>query len=419
MTDTEVLSIFENDSGKTVPKRCSWDYLLKTGQNEAIHYLRTRFEDLDGSEKISEILYRIRNQIELRPLCPVCGKPVPYNPYNPKGYGTFCSNGCRLSDDGNSIWHRKACKTIFDRFGSASPFGSSDIREKARMTLMQRYGCSHPADISFVKDKVRQTLICRFGVDNPSKIPGIWKKIRATNLTRYGTDSSNRSYDVKLKKIETSLKKFGTEYSVQSDIVKDKIKATNLMRYGVPVASQSESIRNRLSKALQEPGIQHKRIESCRKNGTLGNHKTLIEKAVEELLVDRFGSDDVKYQYFDKDRYLFHCDFYVRSLDLFIEVNGFWMHGDMPYISGNPVCESLVTDWRKKDQISPRTAVGKKSCYKIAVDTYTRRDPLKRSYAERNGLRYLELFGTDISKINRTLNEFIRRYEHRDSGPGV
>ena len=294
MTDTEVLRIFENDSGKTVPKRCSWDYLLKTGQNEAIHYLRTRFEDLDGSEKISEILYRIRNQIELRPLCPVCGKLVPYR--NAHGYLVFCSDACKNSAIGIDIKLNKISNTCKKRFGSAFALMNDSVRKKRELTCIKKYG----------KPYARQT-------------PDCIEKHRRTCIQKYGVD-----------------------WATKTDKIKNRISDTVKIKYGKNWISQTNQVKQKISKVLQEPGVQHKRIESCRKNGTLGNHKTLVEKAVEELLVERFGSDDVKYQYFDKDRYPFHCDFYVKSLDLFIEVNGFWMHGNIPYISGNPVCESLV-----------------------------------------------------------------------------
>lgn len=45
-----------------------------------------------------------------------------------------------------------------------------------------------------------------------------------------------------------------------------------------------------------------------------------------ERLAVTFGPDDVVRQYRDP-RYPFFCDFYVRSLDLFVECNFHWTHG--------------------------------------------------------------------------------------------
>jgi len=50
-------------------------------------YLSNRFED---SESFRETIYRIYNHIETRPLCPICGNPIPFNRY----FHHTCSTRC-------------------------------------------------------------------------------------------------------------------------------------------------------------------------------------------------------------------------------------------------------------------------------------------------------------------------------------
>ena len=58
--------------------------------------------DLDGvlidSESISETIYRIKNNIEIRPICQRCGGHIKF--YKPsKGFQIYCSNNCSCSDE--------------------------------------------------------------------------------------------------------------------------------------------------------------------------------------------------------------------------------------------------------------------------------------------------------------------------------
>lgn len=48
-------------------------------------------------------------------------------------------------------------------------------------------------------------------------------------------------------------------------------------------------------------------------------------------LIKSYGEDNVIRQYFDKERYPFRCDFYIKSEDKFIELNGFFTHGPHPF----------------------------------------------------------------------------------------
>ena len=122
--------------------------------------------------------------------------------------------------------------------------------------------------------------------------------------------------------------------------------------------------------------IVSKGIETKRKNGTLCSSGP--EKKVKALLESKFK--EVKYQY-KSEKYPFVCDFYILELDLYIEYQGLWTHGLKPF-------EGTGSDLQKVELWKNR----KTKYYKMAIDTWTRRDVKKRKVAKENNLNWLEFF---------------------------
>ena len=61
-----------------------------------------------------------------------------------------------------------------------------------------------------------------------------------------------------------------------------------------------------------------KSFETKKKNGTLNSSKD--EKLILNNLIQKYGLNNVYYHY-KEERYPFECDFYIKPLDLFIEIN--------------------------------------------------------------------------------------------------
>ena len=134
--------------------------------------------------------------------------------------------------------------------------------------------------------------------------------------------------------------------------------------------------------------VKNKRAETHRKNGTFNTSKP--EQQTYELLKTKFK--DVEYQYKDKDRYPFICDFYIPSLDLFIECQYSWTHGGKPY--------NEITDKEKLELWKEKAKTSK--YYQNAINTWTIRDVNKRETANKNNLNYLEFFN---------IQEFLKWFE--------
>ena len=184
------------------------------------------------------------------------------------------------------------------------------------------------------------------------------------------------------------LESCGVENVFQLDCVKQKSIQTRKQKYGVEYYSQSNEFKQRIVDIQDE--IQLKQLETKRRNGTLGKSISNEETIVYDKLVSKFGNVISQYR---SNMYPFNCDFYIPELDLYIEYNGFWMHGGEKYI-GSDKQNSVLDLWESKNTEQ----------YKRAIDTWTKRDVLKRKTAKDNGLNYLEFF--NMNEFNKWFENF-------------
>lgn len=114
------------------------------------------------------------------------------------------------------------------------------------------------------------------------------------------------------------------------------------------------------------------------KNGTWNTSKP--EQKLYEELIEQYGIDDVKRQYNEDPRYPYRADFYIKSLDLFIELQRTWHHGKHPFNSEDPKDLEIVEKWKEKAEGNP------KSQYNGAITIWTIKDVEKRKCAIKNNI---------------------------------
>lgn len=163
MTDFEkrIIANLTDKSGNFIAQKINERYLKKIGYYE---YLINRYND-NTTDKLIEILHRIKNDIDVVPRCKGCGNPVVYS-RNVKGYPTYCSKKCANSDpevlrknaESVSKANKKAyeerkeeilqkrantLKDITGKDNTGSPFCFEEVREKAaisrRNTLIEKH----------------------------------------------------------------------------------------------------------------------------------------------------------------------------------------------------------------------------------------------------------------------------------------
>ena len=100
--------------------------------------------------------------------------------------------------------------------------------------------------------------------------------------------------------------------------------------------------------------------------------------------------NDVIHQYKD-NRYPFRCDFYIPSLDLFIECQYGMFHNKKPYVESFEDKIELEKFKQRSLEIKKNTC-RLKTRYDALIETWTIRDVKKRNIAKENNLNYLEFF---------------------------
>lgn len=354
--DENILQLFKRTDGGTNGYLCSWNN-LKNRDIDAYNYLKSRFNDIEDNDKVSEILYRIKNKIEIRPKCLVCG--TTYNMFKNIGYRFFCSLKCQHSEEGNKHVQEQFQKTFLERYGVTNPLKSKDIKNKVYQTNIKRYGCKSPLMNKDIKKKAEDTCLEKYGVKLYAKSEECKQKYKQTCLEKYGVDNL-----IKLKDTQ------------------DKIKKTCMKKYGV-------------SSYLKTKEFKEKVLKTMRENGTLPHSK--IELKFYNYLLTLFNENDIIQQY-KNELYPYHCDFYIKSIDLYIEINGTWTHGLHPFNNTNEDDIKKLNFWKSKN--SPY--------YNSAINTWTKLDVNKRNIAKENDLLFLEIYSINIEVCKQEFIDFLK-----------
>ena len=213
--------------------------------------------------------------------------------------------------------------------------------------------------------------------DTDERVLNNYKRSLETIKKKYGVDNVSKLHHTAwnkglTKETSNSVNKISTSNAGKSAWNK-----------GIHIVghSQSDKTREKIKNTHLSADFKKKRYDTMKANNTLCvNSDTIAEKMVYAELVNKYGEENIIKQYFDKNRYPFKCDFYVIPEDKFIEVNGNWTHGGMPYNENNINCIDKLITWEEKSKTS--------KYYKNAIYTWTDLDVRKRKIAEENHLNY-------------------------------
>ena len=216
----------------------------------------------------------------------------------------------------------------------------------------------------------------------------------------------------------TNIKRYGYSTPLKNQIIQQKSQITSIERYGTKRAADSKEIRMKAAKNIQLSRLKNhttqkeimenelkKNIFLSKRYKTLSVNKTAGKSKEECIILNSLSSKfkNVEYQY-NSDRYPFICDFYIPSLDLYIEYQGFWAHGKYnnkiygPFDNENEEHIKLLNIWKDKSN--------KSEAYKHAINVWTITDPLKRKTARQNNLNWIEFFTIE------EFNEWITSYKN-------
>lgn len=161
-----------------------------------------------------------------------------------------------------------------------------------------------------------------------------------------------------------------------SKILQEKIINTTIKNHGVKNVYMREDLRQK----SHSKESKLKEYQTKKKNHTFNTSK--IEKELEIELRKTFPN--LKTQYRSED-YPFACDFYIPSLDLYIEYNGTWTHGSHFFDENNEDDLKILELWKNRNT----------EYYKIAINVWTKSDRLKLKTAIENNLNYIAWFNQE------------------------
>ena len=427
MSNQELIEYLTDNSGE-YNKRINRKY-LETHDLNILHILYNVYDDLSEKTPVYEIYYRLKNNLKKRPVCIICGKPVKYTSGH---YAKFCSKECQYSDLGKKITkeikiksnlekygveHTSQLKEVTDKRTKSRADHVNEIQQHVRESLYKKYGAYDVMHIPHILQKIKDTNLKNFGVEFPlqqlkKENSEIYQKISQTCINKFGVDSPLKNKEVREKIKQTNIQKYGVDNLFKNDIIKEKIKQTNIQKYGVDYLFKSNIIKEKIKQTnIQKYGVdnplKNKEIWKKSQDNRQISSKSKLENNFLNYLKLKYESDDIITQYKSKE-YPYYCDFYIKSINLYIEIQGHWTHNDHPFDINNLNDQLIMNKWRTKS-LSDKY-------YKNALNTWTIKDVEKRNTAIQNNLNYLEIFGkTDLNKYIDIFENYIKNMENNNT----
>ena len=381
MSNQELIEYLTDNSGE-YNKRINRKY-LETHDLNILHILYNVYDDLSEKTPVYEIYYRLKNNLKKRPVCIICGKPVKYTSGH---YAKFCSKECQYSDLGKKITKEIKIKSNLEKYGVEHTSQLKEVTDKRTK--------SRADHVNKIQQHVRESLYKKYGAYDVMHIPHILQKIKNTNLKKFGVEFplqqlKKENSEIYQKISQTCINKFGVDNPLKNKEIREKIKQTNIQKYGV-----DNPLKN---KEIWKKSQDNRQISS----------KSKLENNFLNYLKLKYESDDIITQYKSKE-YPYYCDFYIKSINLYIEIQGHWTHNDHPFDINNLNDQLIMDIWRTKS-LSDKY-------YKNALNTWTIKDVEKRNTAIQNNLNYLEIFGkTDLNKYIDIFENYIKNMENNNT----
>jgi len=381
---------------------------------------------------ISEMLYCFKNDNILNEIFCKCGNKKNFINMT-IGYTKFCSKECNYKyRNFDSPFKRKdvqekSRKTFQIKYNSNTFAGTKLFKEKSKLTKLERYNDENYNNSkqanktkyeryenhAYNKNKFEQSMLEIYGVTHHWKDKNVRKQIINTMLNNIDENGLNSIQRRKLKIEQTNLEKYGVKCSFSSKDPEINGRASIKRKYGVESFWSSQQFKDlykdeEYKNKVQEKAIQTrlhdidenglnsyqrsaiKRFETMKKNNSFNTSQP--EEECYQLLLKKFSKDDIERQY-KSQSYPFHCDFYIKSLDLYIEYHGTWTHQFKPF-------KHSVEDLQKLKELQNKNT----KYYNTSIEIWTKIDPLKLQTFKKNKLNFkifynIEQFKNWFNKI--------------------
>ena len=290
----------------------------------------------------------------------------------------------------------KIRKTMVEHWGCEYSLQSPVLAEKFRAGMQRNHGVDYTMQSKALKLKAEETCFKHYNVRNSGSSPIVIARRYETMTLKYGAPFALQVPRFKDKQRATMTLKYGAPFSLQSPILKPIIDATVFRKYGVAVSTQHPDVKAKVRETnkrrygveylMQSEAFRRKAMATKRAAGTFNS--SAGEDELYGLLVAKFGESDVIRQYYS-DLYPYDCDFYIKSRDMYIELNAFKGHN---------------RHWFGSFELDDVEAAGWKSMvkrpddfYNTTLNVWVSSDVEKRKTARENNLNYVVFWDYKIS----------------------
>lgn len=299
------------------------------------------------------------------------------------------------SSSAKALARKKFKETCLEHFGTDNPTRCNAIIQKSKSTRFMKNDGNYES--LETKMKRKWTFIEHYGVDNNMKSnvgKAAWlesvrlkhhgqaltsttqlEEVKKKSKDTFKAHMQNESFrNERARKLKTSSdERFGKDNYMNRVLARK----TMIERHGVPFPMLSPKLKAKIN--FEE--VHQKTTETKKLHGTFNASK--LEEDAYQLLMQKLGSNDIIRQYKTKE-YPFCCDFYIKSIDTYIECNFHWTHGKHPF------------DPSRKEDIEVAALLKEKAetskFYRNALNVWTKPDCKKRAIAKMNNLKFFEFF---------------------------
>lgn len=251
------------------------------------------------------------------------------------------------------------------------------------------------------QDKEKRELVSLHHKEGWSNMDPLLKEKTISNRVVKWKNTYSKKTDEELKEIGNKISK-NSKISWANMPKEDKEKRSALLveKWKEKTKEELDNIRNKksskwtpqlkaqmgnkISQILNNRSPEEIKSFVNKNYSTRKLHNTFNTSQPEEnfyqSLLQIFPKEDIFRQYKDP-RYPFNCDFYIKSKDLFIELNFHFSHGEHPFNPYDSDDKLILEEWENKSKNS--------QFYKNCIDVWTKKDPEKQKIAKENNLNYI------------------------------
>ncbi len=292
-----------------------------------------------------EIIYLIKNYDNLENLHIFCNCGNKNNFINiNSGYHNYCSYRCRSNSEIPKI------KMINTKLNNIDKNGLNGFQQAAIKQVKTK---RNNGIYQIVVKKGKQTKKLKYNNENYNNK----EKCKQTFLKRYNATSSFNSKELREKAKQTMLNNIDEnglnvfqriKYNMLNDIDENGLNCIQRSKIKVIQTAKNNIDKNGLNSYQRgaKKGFQTK-LNNIDKNGLNGIQRSIIkiyetkkknnsfnksiqEEQVYNYLLQKFNKNDIERQY-KSNLYPFASDFYIKSLDLYIECHFSWTHNYKPF----------------------------------------------------------------------------------------